>query len=254
MVRKTLKNKRGGRESREWREWRERNPGVSPSEILSTLRHNGMALENVEDQMEDFCRAAVKQNGLALQFVEVHTPEVMMAAVKQNGLALQFAHWEREDVCLAAVKENGMALEFVHDKTEKICRAAVKQNKSARRFVPIEFDHIVRAMRGGDENEFPSSSWDNRASYALNQALRHLHGKSSIVTPYLLDDMAHLPGYSRDKFETYIATLARFVKMNKLAPAIAIALLMLPHEPRSKVERAVLTNLNGPARDPNADA
>lgn len=251
MARKTLKNTRGGRESREWREWRERNPGASPAQILSTLRHNGMALENIEDQMEEFCKAAVKQNGLALQFVEVQTPEVMMAAVKQNGLALKFGHWEREDVILAAVRENGMALEFVHDKTEKICKEAVKQNRAARRFVPFELDHVVR---GGDDEEFPSSSWDNRASYALNQALRHIHGKSSVVTQHFIDSMPDIEPYRRDKFDTFIATLARFVKANKLGPAIAVALFVLPHESRSKVERAVLTKLNGRGRDPNADA
>lgn len=85
-------------------------------------------LQEIDNQYEEVCLAAIKKNGLALRYVKEQTPEICLEAVKQNVRVLQYVKEQTPEICLTAVKNYGYTLRYVKEQTPEICLAAVKEN------------------------------------------------------------------------------------------------------------------------------
>jgi hypothetical protein len=116
------------------------------SEFLATLDEaklrkmlliNGRMLQDVVNQTDALCLAAVQQDGLALKYVENQTDAICLAAVQRCAFALCDVRNQTDAICMAAVQKYGCALQYVRNPTEAIYRAAVKQNPMAKKFIQI---------------------------------------------------------------------------------------------------------------------
>lgn len=78
--------------------------------MLRILRKNGLALQYIPMQDDDYIRTALQQNGLALQYVKSATREHIMIAVQEDGGALQYVNppfnMDREIIIKAAINNN----------------------------------------------------------------------------------------------------------------------------------------------------
>ncbi len=54
-------------------------------DYMKLVKHNGLALQLVDEQTPEICMAAVQNCPSAIRYVKNQTPEICMAAVKNSG-------------------------------------------------------------------------------------------------------------------------------------------------------------------------
>lgn len=106
-----------------------------PLDILEILHRDGLRLKEIDEQNEEYCKAAISNNGLALQYVKDKTDALCWQAVGMNGNALEFCPIQTEELCLRAVRQKGMALRFVKKQTPFICLVAIEKDVNALQLV-----------------------------------------------------------------------------------------------------------------------
>ena len=113
-------------------------PQPSYPVIKFALQQNGILLQFIQLQTEEWKRIAVQQNGNALQFVHgFPSEEIVTLSLQQRGVALRWVpkEYQTEKFQMIAVQNNGMALQFCHTPSELVTHAAINQSPHAIIFV-----------------------------------------------------------------------------------------------------------------------
>ncbi len=124
---------------------------IRDNEIRKKLQKNVIEkdialLGSIEDQTKELCEIALRKDGLALQFIFENPEQYYDIAIEKTPLAIQFVKNQTSRLCRKAVRKNGLAIQYVKDKELSVCLLAIRQNPLSLKFIENQSEELVKEI------------------------------------------------------------------------------------------------------------
>jgi len=110
--------------------------------FMIALKHDGLLLENIQNQDLEMCEIAVEQNPLALEFAEIQTPNMCYDAIKKHPKIIKHIEDQTIDLCYLALELDPFTIKNIRELTSDMCEFAMKSNIKVLKHIPVEFQTL----------------------------------------------------------------------------------------------------------------